>query len=216
MEKNEAQVNLLSRIVRKSMENPRAIAQRTIAFLRGCLYVAYYRIVKPKVRIALPLFVYDRMEIVGSGSVIIGSNCTIYKNTFCGLRIVTLSGDAQVHIGSNCAIGGLTIRCRRRVEIGEGTITAYSLVQDTLFIEQEKVKSRCDVNDPTMTGSVWIGKNVWLGGQAIILDSTLIADDSVISWGSVCRRMEIKEYSLAYGNPSMRPHSIPKIEQFQR
>ncbi len=208
---------MLAKAARYAVQHPLGFIVKIAALLRGCWYAVYFfALSRGSVTIKLPLLAYDTLSITGPGRVTIGRNCSIYKNTFSGLRIVTLSPEAGVSIGKNCALGGITIRCRRNVEIGEKSITAYSLVQDALFAEPGNVRNKFDVTDLVSAGTVYIGSNVWLGGQAIILDQTVIQKDSVVSWGAVCRKQEVGEYSLAFGNPIMKPYSITQIMKFQR
>ena len=48
---------------------------------------------------------------------------------------------------------------------------------------------------------------MWLGALSCILSGTIIGDDSVISFGSVCYKLKVKKYSLVVGNPGVR--SLP-------
>lgn len=215
---NISVVGRVLKVLGNGARHPLAGIALARAFLRGCLYIAYYRLFKPNVRIKWPFFVYQKIRVFGSniqisgpGRVSIDRFCSIYPNIFHSLSIVTLSRSAEVVIGRRCSLGGLTIRCRKRVTIGEGTMTAHSLVQDCLFVHEGRVKSRNPALSETDAESVAIGSNVWLDGQTMILGGSSIGNDSVVSWGATCHRTLVKDYCLVSGNPAQRPLPIPGV-----
>lgn len=182
------------------------------ALIRGIIYIMYYRLFRRNVRIRFPFRAFSRVSIVGPGFVLIDRNCSVFNNVFRGLTIVTLDQDAQVAIGRECSLGGLTIRCRKFVKIGDRTMTAASLVQDGLFVNTQVI-DKCMENKFPFSGvrGVEIGKNVWLCGHCIVLNGCRIEDDCVLAAGSVCLAMELKSYRLTGGNPANMSLSINQI-----
>jgi acetyltransferase-like isoleucine patch superfamily enzyme len=178
------------------------------AFIRGICYSIYYRIFRKNVRIKLPFLAYYRVTIIGPGKVTLGRGCSVHKNAFKGLTIVTFSEAATVTIGERCGFGGLTIRCRNRVDIGEKTITATSLVQDFLFVNRDHGDDEKQISAPA---PIIIGKNVWLSNDAIILGGSQIGDDSVVGAKSLCKDTKVAAYSLANGNPIKRGLPIENL-----
>ncbi len=197
-------------IIKKITADPRYAVHILRAFVRGCSYALYFRVVRRNVRIRLPFKAFARVTIIGPGRVILGKNCTVAHSAFKGLTIVTLSEDATVRIGDNCHLAGLTIYCCNHVEIGSKSMTAVSLIQDCLFVNQSFVRTRGkhSVNE---CGPIAIGSNAWLSNDAIILSGSKIGADCVVSVGSVCRDMEVKPYSLAMGNPIRRGLPIVNV-----
>lgn len=202
----------------KVLRAPLANLPLVRAFLRGNLYIVYYTLSKPNVKIKWPFFVYEKIrifgpniQIAGLGSVMIDRYCSVYPSQFHALSIVTLAPSAQVIIGKNCSLGGLTIRCRNRVTIGDRVMTAYVLVQDCLFVHKENVKSGSPVPSGIEGEPIEIGTNVWLGGQSCILGGSSIGNDSVVSWGSVCYQSSVGKYCLVSGNLARRPIPIRAI-----
>jgi len=182
------------------------------AILRGSFYVVYYRFFKRNIKIGHPFIAYNRVRIIGPGSVSIGKRCTVFENVFRGLTIVTLSEDASVTIGQRCSLGGLTVRCRERVEIGDDVMTAVSLVQDSLFVnmlEAETKVTKKQVVSPSK--SIVIGDNVWLGMHNYVLNGSKIGNDCVLAAGSLYCGIEIKDYSLGSGNPVKRALPIAQL-----
>lgn len=132
------------------------------AFFKGCYHIVYYRLLRRNVRIRFPFKAFAPVKICGPGSVFIDKNCSVHYNVFKGLRIVTFSPHAKVVIGRGCSLGGLTVRCHGTMEIGEESMFANSLVQDSLFMEVEKIRSIIKDNRLRSSNPISIGKNVWL------------------------------------------------------
>jgi acetyltransferase-like isoleucine patch superfamily enzyme len=191
-----------------------------MAFIRGCIYVAYFRIFRKNVKIKLPFFVYQNLrlfgpsiQIEGPGSVEVDRFCSVFVNMLHSLSIVTLADSARVIIGRKCDLGGLTIRCRHSVQIEDGTMTAFSLIQDCSYLNRERTGAS-NPNDKLYAGApVKIGSNVWLASQCCVLFGSTIHDDCVLSAGSLTVNTTIPEYSFATGNPVAKAHSIPQLQR---
>ena len=117
----------VSKVIRLLGSNLEGAAGLLKALLRGTFTVFYYRLFNRRVRIAFPFFMYETFRVSGPGKVFIGGSCSIYPNMFDGVSIVTLDQNAEVHIGVNCSLGGVTIRCRERIEIGDRVMVGWSL-----------------------------------------------------------------------------------------
>jgi len=95
-------------------------------------------------------------------------------------------------------------------------MTAFSLVQDTLFYNIKEVKSHYYDQGLASSASIVLGNNSWLCSQSCALQGTSMGDDSVLSTGSVCFQMDIKDYHLCVNNPVIRPLSIDKLQRLKR
>lgn len=197
-------------ILKKITADPRYAFRVSWALVRGCSYALYFRVARRNVRIRLPFKAFAKVRIVGPGRVILGKNCVVAHGAFKGLTIVTLLEDATVRIGEDCHLAGLTICCCNHVELGSGSMTAVSLVQDCSFVNQSFVRTR-GTHSVNECGPIAIGSNAWLSNDAIILSGSKIGSDCVVSVGSVCRDVEIKSYSLAMGNPVRRGLPIANV-----
>lgn len=184
------------------------------ALLRGTLTVLYCKIAKPRVKIEFPFLMYETFRVNGPGRVSIGSHCSIYPNIFDGVSIVTLDRGAEIRIGRQCSLGGVTIRCRGKIEIGDRVMAGQSLIQDSMFTECPGAADEAKLQE-ILSRPIRIGSNVWIGAQSCILGGTTIGDDSVVSLGTVCYGTVIEEYRLASGNPSLRPISISRLMRMQ-
>lgn len=200
-------------ILRKFFKNPVYYLHTIKAYVSGTLYVVYYRITKRNVKIGFPFLAYGKVKIIGPGSVSIGKKCAVAENVFRGLTIVTLSKDASVTIGNRgCLLAGLTIRCYKRVSIGDDLMTAISLVQDTLFVNKKEAEFKIrHKQDILQSESVDIGNNVWLGARSCVLGGSRIGNDCVLAACSLCCRITIKNYSLGSGNPVKRALPIEQL-----
>lgn len=197
-------------LLHKALNNPTYTLKIIRALVRGTFYSVFYRLFKKNIRIKLPFKAFAKVRIVGPGRVFIDANCSVDLSTFKGLTIVTLSDSAVVTIGTKCNLQGLTICCRNRVEIGAQTITAISLIQDSLFVNDDEVKSKFN-KYPTEQGEVVIGDNSWISNDVIVLGGSRFGEDCVLSVGSVCKGITIKSYSLASGNPVKRGLPIENV-----
>lgn len=198
--------------------NARKIANYIVKFIlylpaivRGTAYIMYYQVFRENVKIGFPFLAFAKVTIVGPGTVFIDKGCHAQRNVFRGLTIVTRSVDSLVSIGAKSLLGGLTIRCHENIELGEKTMTAVSLIQDSLFYNADNVSSRVDTNISLRPSPIIIGSNVWLGPESIVLGGSKVGNDSVLAAGTWCFGNQVGDYSLLSGNPTKRPMPIDKL-----
>ncbi len=188
--------------LRSAIVDPKRAWRTAVAIVRGSLCVAWYRL-RGKARIAFPFLVFERVRIAGPGRVAIGPRCVVHPNAFRGLSIVTLDRAARVTIGSDCNLGGLAIRCRESVIVGDRMMSARSLIQDTDFCaptEHDRGASQ-----------IVIAGNAWLGGESLVLGGSHVGADAVLGWNACCDGHTVPEFHLVTGNPVVRPVPIPKL-----
>lgn len=207
---------IASKIFEELRKDPKSLYLYGKALFKGCFYVAFYRLFRRNVRIKLPFLVFSKnVKICGPGLVFIDKGCSIFTNAFDRLTIITLSPSAQVMIGKGCDLGGVTIRCHKKVEIGDHILSANCLIQDNLFsVARSALKD--DKKNLVVPSDIWIGSGIWLAGQTIILGGSKIGNGSVLSLGSVCCNYTIPENHFATGNPVVRSVSVGSINSFLR
>jgi acetyltransferase-like isoleucine patch superfamily enzyme len=201
----------LGRIVRE----PGHALQVGLALLRGTYYIFYYRLFRRNVKIRFPFKAFAKVTIVGPGSVYVDRNCSVNMTLFRGLCIVTLTPQAEVRIGSNGHIGGLTIRCGSSITIGEEVWTAGVLVQDTLLVSRGLLRDGNLGERLFAPKPIVIGDNVWLAAQSVTLGGSSIGNDSVIGGGAACLNVEIGQEAVLFGNPGKRPLPIDRVLQMK-
>ena len=198
---------------------PPELVSFVTALLRGTLYILWFRLTRRNVIIRFPFLCHARVEISGPGKVFIDRRCSVYMNTFDHLAIMTLSRHASVTIGRNCTLGGVTIRCRGRIAIGDNVLTAGNLIQDVAVCNASlQANARSDARAPSeaVSGDIMIGNDVWLSGQALVLDGSTIGDGSVIGLNCLLYQKRIDDHCLVVGNPALRPVSIAKLDGLVR
>ena len=194
---------------RRCFASPVRSANLVLAMIRGTAYALYFWVAsRGAVVIRLPFFAYERVSITGPGRVEIGPHCSVYANVFRGLNVVTLGRAARVTIGRGCSLGGLTIRAAHSVAIGDHTMTAYSLVQDTLLCAPTGVSAN---GHRDLVAPIVIGRNVWLASASCVLSGTSIGDDSVVSQGACAVGARVGALTLAAGNIHERALSISAL-----
>lgn len=201
--------------LKRSFSDPVYFLNGLIALLRGSLYIVYYRLFRKNIKIGFPFKAFSKVAIIGPGAVKIGKSCSVYKNVFRGLTIVTSSSDSVVVIGERCALGGLTIRCDKRVEIGDRVMTANSLIQDSFFLNQDKTKPLSIDKLVPEPAEISIGNNVWLTLGCILLGGCNVGNDCVIAAGSWCFKSKTGDYSIAIGNPVKKTLPIEKLQRLK-
>ena len=204
-------VNYIWHLLRRPSEGLSFI----MAFVRGTLYIFWYRLTKRKVIIRFPFLCYAKVCICGTGSVLIDRWCTVHMNTFDHLNIMTLSPRASVKIGRNCTLGGLTVRCGNKITIGENVLTAANIIQDVTVCENYR-KTDKGASSSKSHIEITIGNDVWLSGQAIILQESRIGEGCVVGLNCVFYRAEAECHSLNIGNPALRSVPISKIQSLQK
>jgi len=195
------------------VRSPRALFSLIKGVLWGLFYICWFRVTGRYTVIRFPFICHARVEISGPGKVFIDRGCSVWMNTFEHLVIKTLSPEAEVRIGKNCTLGGLTIRCRGKVSIGDNVLTAANLIQDVMIVSHAVSSSPEEKQASALP--IKIGNNVWLGGQSLVLAGSCIGEGSVIGVNGLVRHTDVKESCLVSGNPAMRPVPIDKIVRFQ-
>lgn len=101
----------------------------------------------------------------------------------CKLR--TMRG-AEITIGDDVALNGTSVTCRRRIEIGSGTMVAANVViVDSDFHRHWPPSSRRVYSEDEGDRPVFIGDNVWIGMGSLILKGSRIGNNTIIGAGSV-------------------------------
>lgn len=197
------------KVIAGEQTTPAEIWHLTKAFLRGMFYALWYRLTRRNVVIRLPFMAYAPVRILGKGSVFIDEGCSVFASVFRGLTIMTMSKDASVRIGKGCDLGGLTIRCRNSVTLGDKVMTAVSLVQDTMVVHGRDIgmQNPCKVDGKPVT----IGDNAWLGSFSAVLAGSSIGEGCVLSVGSCVLDQSTPGYTLLVGSPIRRPMRIDRL-----
>ena len=197
-------------LIKKSIDDPTFFIFTLIGLIRGTSYFIFYNYVKRNIKIGFPFLANAKVRIIGPGTVSIGKGCIVLKNQFKGLTIITFSRNAKVIIGDKCALGGTTIRSFGMVKIGNKAMTAISLIQDSFYMNCDKIGEEVKRRIPP-SKNISLGTNVWLGEGSFVMNGSEIGDDSVLSSGSWCYDASYHDYVLIMGNPARSVMPIDKL-----
>jgi acetyltransferase-like isoleucine patch superfamily enzyme len=122
-------------------------------------------------------------------------------NHACVIR--TVRPGAQLHIGDDVGVSGVTICAALRVEIGSNClIGANTTIIDTNFHPLDPATWwTSPVPTPKATDAVTIGNDVFIGAGAYILRGSTIGDGAVIGAASVVSG-HVPSHSTFAGNPA--------------
>lgn len=184
-----------------------------MATVRGGFYILKYRLLsRGRIIIDFPFFCYTHIHISGEGRVRIGKGCSVFVNNFERLVVNTLTQSAVVTIGQKCSLGGGTIRCAGRVQIGNHVMMAANLLQDVPFgtsLSHRELQVNSQFSD------IIVGDHVWLSARSIVLWCSSIGDRSVLGVGAVLCGQSIGNGYLLLGNPVRRPLPIASLLQMK-
>lgn len=117
-----------------------------------------------------------------SGTLVIKGNANIGR----GSKMSVADG-ATLTMGKNLAItGNNQIICQKEISFGDNDLLSWDiLIMDTDFHKIIPVDNNEHINLPSV---ISIGSHVWIGCRSTILKGVTIADNNVISAGSIITR----------------------------
>jgi acetyltransferase-like isoleucine patch superfamily enzyme len=154
-----------------------------------------------------------RKPIVGRKYLFIGEGSVIDS------RFVFERDRGEIIVGKNTFIGGSTIICAEKIEIGNDVLISWGCTiidNDAHALEWEQRKNDVAdwrkglaVNSPGIykdwshveSAAIKIGDKVWIGFNSVILKGLTIGEGAVIGAGSVVTK-DVPEYSVVAGNPA--------------
>lgn len=118
--------------------------------------------------------------------------------------IRTLQPGAQISIGEDTGMSGVTICSARSIKIGKRClIGANAVIFDTDFHSINSDNRRYNTNPAEIgTAPVTILNDVFIGANSIICKGVSIGDGAIVAAGAVVR-IDIPAQSIASGNPAV-------------
>ena len=116
----------------------------------------------------------------------------------------TLNHAAEIRIGNDVGLSGVTICAAVKVTIGDQClIGANATIVDTDFHQMQPSNRRYNRgNTGVNTKAVEIARNVFIGMGAMILKGVSIGENSIIGAGAVVSK-DVPPNSIAAGNPAV-------------
>ena len=140
--------------------------------------------------------------------------CSVSEMTALGVNhpvvMRTLTPEAEIIIGDNCGMSGVSVCAACSVRIGEGTLLgANAAVFDTDFHPLKAAGRRWNSNWRDIgTQPVRIGRNVFIGAGAMVCKGVAIGENSVVAAGSVVVK-DVPANTIAGGNPARIIGGVP-------
>jgi acetyltransferase-like isoleucine patch superfamily enzyme len=182
----------IKKVVRAIARNPRVFFSELFPMIIRGVGIRIRFWANPRVRLGPDLLVQGEFHIFGPGRVTFKRGVQCLTNSFSGVKIVTQTSSAHVLVGEEAMLGGVTIVCTERVEIGRGAILANSYLTDKDFPLDEAEK-------PV---PVKIGEDCWISGGCGVLKGTDLGNGSVLGVGAVCRQGRYPAGFVLLGNPA--------------
>lgn len=147
---------------------------------------------------------------------------TIGEGTMFEGSIVSDREGSIVSIGRNTFVGGSTIVCAERIEIGDDVLISWGCTIVDHDSHALAWKDRCDDVrqyykgiknwDKVKRKPVIIGNKSWIGFNSIILKGVTIGEGAVVGSGSIVTK-DVPAHTVVAGNPA---RIIRRIEDGER
>jgi len=144
---------------------------------------------------------------------------TVKNDSVVQSRFVFEKESGEVTIGANSFIGGSTIICIEKVDIGDDVLISWGCTiidNDAHSLEWEFRKNdvrewKSGIDEGQLgkyknwknvkSASIKIGNKVWIGFNSIILKGITIGEGAVVGAGSVVTK-DVPPYVVVAGNPA--------------
>lgn len=136
--------------------------------------------------------ILGRFRLKGQGNVHIGNNCRLVS--------VRIRCDGELVVGDRCFMNKTVVVATHAVSIGEDCLLSDAYIVDTDF-HNVRPEERNAALSPKATRPVNIENNVWVGDGCGILKGSRIGENSVVGSFSVVRGV-IPSNAVAFGNPA--------------
>lgn len=117
-------------------------------------------------------------------------------------RLMTLKPGAEIYIGENAGMSGVSICCSKRVLIGEYVgLGANVSIIDTDFHPVNPYLRKYANDENVKSKEIEIGDYAWIGTNSMILKGVHIGRGAVIGAGSVVTQ-DVPDLTIYAGNPA--------------
>jgi acetyltransferase-like isoleucine patch superfamily enzyme len=201
MKKNTTAMSIKNSLVERAFRsNIRQLADGLLGLLHGYLFRIRCKMTLKRLKCGSWLRVYGKVYIKGNGSITIGEGCLFMGDTTKPVCLSTLNKNAEIRLGNNVGLNGVTIQCSELVEIGDDSNIAAYYITDSQN-HSLSIKRRSDPSAPIETAPVIIKRNVWISVLTTVLQGVTIGENSVIGANSLVAK-DIPSNYLAFGVPA--------------
>lgn len=143
----------------------------------------------------------------GNSKLSFGKNCIINSSMLSNLiglyqrTVIVSRGGAEVCIGDNVGMSGVTIYARNKISVGDNTLIGANVkILDNDFHPIEIEARNADDKSKIAAKPIEIGKNCFIGCNALILKGTTLGEGCVVGAGAVVSG-KFPDNSVIVGNP---------------
>lgn len=197
MRNKDLNARILGKIRRYHLSIVRFLSTLVVKIKLTLLKIEYSKNLTAYGKVYFYRFPYSKIEI-GEGVEFRSDKTSNQIGLMRRCIVSTLSPEAQIVIGENCGLSGVSIGAEKGIYIGANVMVgANSLITDTNWHNVHPEKRQLRDPEP---GEVIIEDNVFIGYGSIILKNVRIGKNSVIGAGSVVTK-NIPANVIAAGNP---------------
>lgn len=195
-----------SDLLTKAMTNPGLAFRRARSLAKGHWYKLWFPLRGYRFRAGRNFRVNGSLSLYGPGSVTFGDDVVINGH----VTPFTQSREARIVIGNNVMLGSARFGCVQEITVGDDCLLASAQFTDTDFHSVRADRRRDGA--PVRVAPVRIGRNVWIGENAAILPGTVIGENSVVGFATVCMRSYPADVVIL-GNPGKVVGPIPGADR---
>jgi Acetyltransferase (isoleucine patch superfamily) len=189
----------------------RFIVQIYDIFCRRKLLNHYKYCISPDTKIS-----YSKIKPLKNTKLVIGTGSIIEGN------LVFECENSSITVGNNTFIGGSSIICTEKIEIGDDVLIAWgcNIVDHnshSLYFHERKDDVKKWFNREknwtnVIRKPIIINDKAWIGFNSIILKGVTIGEGAIIGAGSVVTK-DVSPYTIVAGNPARIIREIPENER---
>jgi acetyltransferase-like isoleucine patch superfamily enzyme len=151
-----------------------------------------------RLRLLGNLFIGNRVRILSGYSNYVGAN---------NPTAFFVCNGGEINIQDDCGLSNLTISCRKRIDILEGTfIGGGSRIYDNDFHQMDP-QSRLSNQGSVSSAPICIGPRAFVGAHCIVLKGVTIGEGAVIGAGSVVTR-DVPAFEIWAGVPAKKIRAL--------
>jgi acetyltransferase-like isoleucine patch superfamily enzyme len=170
--------------------------------MRRKLGLVFRRFLIPSVAVTAYGLIRLRAEISTKAEVELSGNLRLGRGTTVSSFTKIKVTDGPLITGEHCGFGtGCFVSAGAGgIEMGDHVICGPNVVLIASNYRYERIGVPLEEQGHTSIG-IRIGRNVWIGANSVILDGTVIGDNSIVVAGSMVNR-RFPANSIIQGNPA--------------
>lgn len=166
-----------------------------LAICKGWFLKLWLPMTGRRFRAGRNLRVFGSLKVRGPGAVVFGDDVVIEMT----VTPFTHSPAARIQVGNGVYLNGTRFGCVDTIDVGDGSIISDARIMDSDFHSIDRNRRSADAK--VRVHPIQIGANVWIAAQTGVLPGSVIGENSVVAFGSVCTGVYPADV-LVGGNPA--------------